>query len=164
MPVDRYEPGVGGEAATVGEAAGFAEGSGSKPAKPAENFSESGAPLKPGDLASELVKALVDPVQVSGDLSDDIAPVALVGNDEFPQLNRWHFPSASKTCPCQRSQDTRPWRAVTPFTLLVALAWQCRGWLLAAVGRAVSPVTFDGLGGVAARCGWVPGTSYRDML
>ena len=26
------------------------------------------------------------------------------------------------------------------------------------------PVTFDGLGGVAARCGRVPGTSYRDML
>ena len=23
-----------------------------------------------------------------------------------------------------------------PFTLLVALVWQCRGWLLAAVGRA----------------------------
>ena len=29
-----------------------------------------------------------------------------------------------------------------PFTLLVALVWQCRGWLLAAVGRAVSPCHF----------------------
>ena len=28
------------------------------------------------------------------------------------------------------------------FTLLVALVWQCRGWLLAAVGRAVSPCHF----------------------
>ena len=29
-----------------------------------------------------------------------------------------------------------------PLTLLVALVWQCRGWLLAAVGRAVSPCHF----------------------
>ena len=33
-------------------------------------------------------------------------------------------------------------RGCPPFTLLVALVWQCRGWLLAAVGRAVSPCHF----------------------
>ena len=38
-----------------------------------------------------------------------------------------------------------------------------RGWLLAAVGRALSPCHRNGLGGVAPRRGWVPATSEGDM-
>ena len=52
------------------------------------------------------------------------------------------------------------WRAPArtedpPLPCWVALAWQCRGWLLAAAGRAVAPCQIDGPGGVVARRGRV---------